>query len=259
MNATKPFILITNDDGYQATGIRLLTEWLSAIASVVVVAPHTHRSGQSSAITVEHPISVDKVVDTKNLVVYSCSGTPVDCVKLAINRLCKRKPDLVVSGINQGGNSSTAIIYSGTMGAAMEGTICGIPAVGFSYLGATIDTDFSPLKPYVENIVETVLKKGLPDGVCLNVNFPESVSFKGIVWARQARGRWTEEFRVTRDEEGREVYQLVGDFVDLDKGACDTDEWALQNGYVSIVPSKIDMTAYEFLSEMNDWFTNNKK
>lgn len=254
MEINKPLILITNDDGYLAEGFNALIKLVRPIASVLAVAPHLPRSGQSSAVTVSPPLSLEKVKDEPDCVVYRCTGTPVDCVKIAMNQLCQRPPDLLLSGINYGGNSSINILYSGTMGAALEGAACGIPSLGISYLGANKESDYTPLFPFIIEILNRVMLHGLPYGVSLNINFPDRKAFDGIKICRQAIGRWTEEFIVNKNEKGETTFQLAGDFVDCEPEATDTDEWALRNGYVSVVPSTIDMTAYETVKEMNSWF-----
>ncbi len=243
----RPLILITNDDGYNAKGIAKLIEAVSPLGDVVVVAPSGARSGQSSAITVEVPLRVDTLKDTPSLRIYRCSGTPVDCVKLALNKLLPRTPQLIVSGINHGSNAGASIIYSGTMGAAIEGAIVGIPAIGFSLCSHDHDADFEYALPFVQKLSSYVLTHGLPTGVCLNVNIPADVNPLGIRVCRQAKGYWTEEYDRRVDPMGKVYYWLTGRFENIEPTAADTDEWLLANGYVSVVPATCDMTAYEHL------------
>lgn len=251
----KPLILVTNDDSIVAPGIRALIEVMKEIGEVIVVAPDSPQSAMGHAITVNNTITLDKVnLDKEIEHEYSCSGTPVDCVKIAVREILKRKPDLCVSGINHGSNSSINVIYSGTMSAAVEAGIEGIPAIGFSLLDYSWDADFEPFKKYVKKIALNVLEKGLPEGVILNVNFPKlkSEELKGIKICRQAKAAWIEEFDKRINPMGKEYYWLSGKFVNNDKGE-DTDEWALQNGYISIVPVQFDLTAYHAISQLNNW------
>ncbi len=250
----KPLILVTNDDSIVAPGIRALIEVMKEIGEVIIVAPDSPQSGMGHAITVNNTITLDKVnLDKEIEHEYSCSGTPVDCVKIAVHEILKRKPDLCVSGINHGSNSSINVIYSGTMSAAVEAGIEGIPAIGFSLLDYSWDADFEPFKKYVKKIALNVLEKGLPEGVILNVNFPKlkSEALKGIKICRQAKAAWIEEFDKRINPMGKENYWLSGKFVNNDKGE-DTDEWALKNGYVSIVPVQFDLTAYHAISKLNN-------
>jgi 5'-nucleotidase len=254
----KPLILITNDDGITAPGIRTLIEVMKTIGDVVVVAPDSPQSGMGHAITVNSTLFVEKVkVDQGNQLEYSCSGTPADCVKLAVNQILERKPDLCVSGINHGSNSSINVIYSGTMSAAIEAGIEGIPAIGFSLLDYSWNANFEATKPYIKSIVENVLKAGLPKDVVLNVNIPNvpKQELKGIKICRQARANWEEEFDKRTNPQGRVYYWLTGKFVNLDHGE-DTDEWALKNGYVSVVPVQFDLTAHHCIQTLNTWNFN---
>lgn len=252
---SKPLILITNDDGIVAPGIRALIEVMKEIGDVVVVAPDSPQSAMGHAITINNTLKLEKVhLDKEITQEYSCSGTPVDCVKIAVNEILKRKPDLCVSGINHGSNSSINVIYSGTMSAAVEAGIEGIPAVGFSLLDYSWDADFEPIKSHVKEIALNVLEKGLPNGVVLNVNFPKLVKeeIKGIKICRQAKAMWHEEFDKRTNPQGKEYYWLTGKFVNQDKGT-DTDEWALENGYISIVPVQFDLTAHHAIQQLNTW------
>ncbi len=244
---TRPLVLVTNDDGYTAKGIAALTQAMTSLGDVVVVAPNGARSGQSSAITVGVPLRIDVIEDTPHLRVYSCSGTPVDCVKLALDKLLPRQPQLIVSGINHGSNAGASIVYSGTMGAALEGAIVGIPAIGFSLCSHAHDADFSHALPIVQELAAKVLAGGLPKGVCLNVNIPADIEPLGVRVCRQADGCWTEEYVHRVDPMGKEYYWLTGRFENREPNASDTDEWLLANGYVSVVPATCDMTAYDHL------------
>ena len=251
----KPLILITNDDGITAPGIRHLIEAMNEIGDVVVVAPDSPQSAMGHAITVNNTLFVEPVnIDNGPQIEYSCSGTPADCVKLAVNELLNKKPDLCVSGINHGSNSSINVIYSGTMSAAVEAGIEGIPAIGFSLLDYSWNAEFSHLKEAIQQIARNVLDKGLPKGVVLNVNIPKTKDkkFKGIKIGRQAMANWVEEFDKRINPHGREYYWLTGKFVNMDNGE-DTDEWALENDYISIVPVQFDMTAHHFIDDLNNW------
>ncbi|RED50187.1 5'-nucleotidase /3'-nucleotidase /exopolyphosphatase [Seonamhaeicola aphaedonensis] len=254
----KPLILVTNDDGINAPGIRTLISIMNTIGEVVVVAPDSPQSGMGHAITVDATLYVNKIkVDNGPQIEYRCSGTPADCVKLAIRELLNRKPDLCVSGINHGSNASINVIYSGTMSAAVEAGIEGIPAIGFSLLNYAWDANFEASKIFVKNITKEVLKNKLPDGVVLNVNIPNlpQKDIKGIKVCRQAKGNWVEAFDKRQNPSGKDYYWLSGEFVNLDSGT-DTDEYALENGYISVVPTQFDLTAHTFLKELNTWNLN---
>ena len=254
MRSKKPVILVTNDDGITAPGLRALVEVMQTLGEVVVVAPDSPQSGMGHAITVAHPLRLDKVEIHGESLGYQCSGTPVDCVKLAVNQILHRKPDLCVSGINHGSNASINVIYSGTMSAAMEGAIEGIPSIGFSLKNYSLDANFSASKKYAKVIAENVLKHGLPNGTLLNVNIP-SISeskIKGVKVCRQAIAKWEEKFDERTDPNKRKYYWLTGQFINPDKGE-DTDEWALANGYVSVVPVQFDFTAHHAIPFLNDW------
>nr|WP_294935937.1 5'/3'-nucleotidase SurE [uncultured Flavobacterium sp.] len=248
----KPLILVTNDDSIVAPGIRALIEVMKEIGEVIVVAPNSPQSAMGHAITINNTLHLEKVtIDPTLENEYSCSGTPVDCVKIAVHEILKRKPDLCVSGINHGSNSSINVIYSGTMSAAVEAGIEGIPAIGFSLLDYSWHADFEHVKPYVKKIALQVLEKGLPDGVILNVNLPKA-KIKGMKVCRQAKAIWEERFDKRINPQGKEYYWLTGEFVNLDKGE-DTDEWALQHNYISIVPVQFDLTAHHAIQQLNTW------
>ncbi len=254
MSTTKPLILITNDDGITAPGICALVNAMKALGDVVVVAPDKPQSGMGHAITINSTLRLHEVKQD-GLTEYACSGTPVDCVKIAIDKIIvDRKPDLLVSGINHGANSSINVIYSGTMSAAVEGAIEGIPSIGFSLCNYSIEADFSAAAHFAGIIAKNVLEHGLPDGVCLNVNIPDVPLdiIKGVKVCRQAKALWQEEFDERKDPYGRKYYWLTGKFVDLDGGE-DTDVFALENNYVSVVPTQFDLTAHNAISEMKKW------
>lgn len=251
----RPLILVTNDDGINAPGIRTLIDVMKTIGDVVVVAPDSPQSGMGHAITLDSTLYVERlVVDNVETDEYSCSGTPADCVKLGIKELLNRRPDICVSGINHGSNSSINVIYSGTMSAALEAGIEGIPAIGFSLLDYSWNANFEASKKYVKLITKNVLKHGLPNGVVLNVNIPNApqADIKGIKICRQARANWEEEFDKRKSPQGRDYYWLSGKFVNLDNGE-DTDEWALTNNYVSVVPVQFDLTAHHCIQNLNTW------
>lgn len=251
----EPLILVTNDDGITAPGIRTLIDVMSELGTVVVVAPDKPQSAMGHAITINNTLYLNKISGEQAVITeYSCSGTPVDCVKMAVAEILHRKPDLCVSGINHGSNSSINVIYSGTMSAAVEAGIEGIPAIGFSLGDFDWKADFSPTRKFVKQIASEVLKNGLPDGVLLNVNFPKlkESEIKGIKICRQAKASWVEKFDKRQTPFGRDYYWLTGEFVNQDKGE-DTDEWALENGYVSLVPVQFDMTAHHAMQQLNTW------
>jgi len=251
----KPTILVTNDDGINAPGIRALIAVMAEIGNVIVVAPDSPQSAMGHAITINNTLYLNKVsVENALVTEYACSGTPVDCVKLAVNEILKKKPDLCVSGVNHGSNSSINVIYSGTMSAAVEAGIEGIPAIGFSLLDYSWNADFETIKPFIKKITVEVLSQKLPEGTVLNVNFPKLKpdDIKGIKVCRQAKAMWQEEFDKRTNPQGKEYYWLTGKFVNLDKGT-DTDEWALENGYISIVPVQFDLTAHHTIQQLNSW------
>lgn len=249
----RPLILVTNDDGITAPGIRTLISIAQEFGDVMVVAPDSPQSGKGHAITVNNTLYVNKISQTE----YSCSGTPVDCVKMAVHELMKQKPDLCISGINHGSNSSINVIYSGTMSAAVEAGIEGIPAIGFSLADFSWNANFEPTKPFVRKIISAALNNNLPKGVVLNVNFPNlpDKEIKGIKICRQANAMWIERFDKRQTPHGRDYYWLTGEFVNYDKGQ-DTDEWALANGYVSVVPVQFDLTAHHAIQTLNTWNIN---
>ena len=250
-----PLILVTNDDGINAPGIRTLISIMKDIGDIVVVAPDSPQSGMGHAITINSTLHSSKITPKDSEIIeYSCSGTPADCVKLAINELMPRKPDLCVSGINHGSNSSINVIYSGTMSAAIEAGIEGVPAIGFSLLDYSWNADFNQSKDFIRRIVINALNNKIPKGVVLNVNIPsiKKSDIKGVKICRQAMAYWVEEFDKRKNPLGQEYYWLTGKFVNKDQGE-DTDEWALNNNYISIVPVEFDLTAHHAIQGLNDW------
>jgi 5'-nucleotidase len=255
MSDTRPLILVTNDDGIFAPGIRTLAEEMKAYGRVMVVAPDKPQSAMGHAITIHSFLRLNKVAYMDGVEAWSCSGTPVDCVKLAIYKLLGgAKPDLLVSGINHGANISINVLYSGTMSAAVEGAMEGIPSVGFSLMDHSLEADFEHVRPVVRSVVANVLKNGISNGSCLNVNVPKASHgpLKGMRVCRQARANWEDEFETRLDPGGREYYWLKGEFKSGDHGE-DTDVWAVTNGYVSIVPTQFDMTAHHDIAALNTW------
>jgi len=255
---SKPLILVTNDDGITAPGIRTLVEVMKTLGEVVVVAPDSPQSGMGHAITLDSTLHIEKIhVEAGDYDAYSCSGTPADCVKIAVNEILDRTPDLVVSGINHGSNSSINVIYSGTMSAAIEAGIQGVPAIGFSLLDYSWNANFKPSKSYLKTITKNVLNQGLPNGIVLNVNIPnsEEKNIKGIKICRQAKANWQEKFDKRKTPQGKDYYWLTGEFVNHDKGE-DTDEWALKNNYISVVPVQFDLTAHHAIQQLNNWDLN---
>ncbi len=250
MEKERPLILVTNDDGFFAGGLKALVEVAKEFGDVVVVAPEESQSGMSHAITIKHPIRINKKKEENGYRMYSCSGTPVDCVKLAISRLLDRKPDILVSGINHGSNASVSVIYSGTMAAAIEGGVNGIHSIGFSLLDYSSEADFQEARIYVKKILKNVLQNGMPSEICLNVNIPAGEHIKGIKVCRQTKGFWQEEFDKRTDPFNRDYYWLTGYFNNSEPDAVDTDEWALRNGFVSVVPIRVDYTCLDYLSEL---------
>lgn len=250
MNSTNPLILVVNDDGINAPGILALTAVAKEFGKVVVVAPDKPQSGMGHAITLDSTLHIKKV-NIEGATAYSCSGTPVDCVKIAVNKLLDRKPDLIVSGINHGSNSSINVIYSGTMSAALEGALEGIPSVGFSLSDHSVEADFTAAKHYAKKIIQQLLQNNYTKNICLNVNIPKLSAdlIAGIKVCRQAKGNWEEEYDERTDPMGRKYYWLTGKFILEDEGT-DTDEWALANSYVSVVPVQPDVTNYTILNDI---------
>ncbi len=255
MNNRDFLILITNDDGLEASGLKSLITVVRPLGRVVVVSPMEAKSGMSHAITVKTPLLIEKISEEENLEIYGCNGTPVDCVKLALNQILYRKPDLLVSGFNHGANSSVSIFYSGTMAAALEGCINGIPSIGISLVSHNPDADFAATEFYGEKIIRKVIENGLPGSICLNVNIPKIPlnEIAGIKVCRQNKGHWQEEFNIKTDTLGKKYFWLTGTFNNTEPEATDTDEWALMNNYVSIVPTIVDRTCYDTIKIINNW------
>ncbi|SHJ48513.1 5'-nucleotidase /3'-nucleotidase /exopolyphosphatase [Hymenobacter daecheongensis DSM 21074] len=253
----KPLILISNDDGITAPGIATLVRVMRRIGEVVVVAPNSPQSGMGHAITIGSSLRLDPSTIFEGIEAYECSGTPADCVKLAKHFVLKdRRPDIVVSGINHGSNSSVNVLYSGTMSAAIEAAIEGLPAIGFSLCDYGHLADFSHTEEWIEHLTRQALKNGIPAGTALNVNIPKKSAhpIKGARLCRQARAKWQENFDLRYDPHQRPYYWLIGNFVNEDQGE-DTDEVALANNYISIVPCQFDLTALHGLAEMNESWT----
>ena len=247
-----PVILVTNDDGINAPGIRNLVDAVRGLGKIVVVAPDKPQSGMGHAITIGNPLRLNPMHHLfEGVEAWQCSGTPVDCVKLAVDKVLRRKPDICLSGINHGANHSINVIYSGTMSAAVEAAIESIPSVGFSILDYSVEADFTAARKYVKIIVEEVLSHPLDKHLILNVNFPavpESL-IKGLKVCRQAYAKYEEDFIERNDPNSKKYYWLTGKFVNFDKGR-DTDVWALEHNYVSVVPVQFDMTNYVLKSKL---------
>lgn len=259
MEIKRPLLLISNDDGYQAKGIRSLVDMLSPMADIIVCAPDSGRSGYSCAFSATIPLYLTPVGDSASEpspgspAIWSCNGTPVDCVKMALAELCPRTPDMVIGGINHGDNASVNAHYSGTMGVVLEGCMKYIPSVAFSLCDHRMDADFEPLRPYIVSIVQRVLAEGLPKGVCLNVNFPPVAHYQGVRVCRMGPGSWYGELTRCHHPRGYDYWWMMGRFQNDEPDAEDTDRWALDHGYVAITPTTIDLTAYEAMHQINAW------
>lgn len=252
-NTRRPLALLVNDDSINAPGINVLADIVAEFADVIVVAPALPQSGMSSAITVDKPLRISEHDRGDGLQRYSVSGTPVDCVKLALNAITPRKPDFLFSGINHGSNSGNAITYSGTMGAVLEGCTVGIPSVGFSLLHHSLKADFTLSRPLVREIVRKVITDSLPPYVCLNVNIPARVVPEGVKVCRAARGHWSEEYQRFIDPHGKPFYWLTGRFVNEEPQATDTDEYFLGRNFISLVPCTPDQTASGYIAHFLPW------
>ena len=278
MEIKRPLLLISNDDGYQAKGIRQLVEMLSDYGDIIVCAPEDARSGFSCAFSATTPLrltrreTVNCQLSTVNSVeVWSCNGTPVDCVKMALAEICPRRPDMVIGGINHGDNASVNAHYSGTMGVTLEGCMKYIPSVAFSLCDHRDDANFEPLRPLIREITAKVLADGLPKGVCLNVNFPllhtefsplkggVGGGYKGVKVCRMAYGTWGNEVTKCHHPRGYDYWWMVGHYTNDEPDAEDTDRWALNHGYVAITPTQIDLTAHSAISLIDSWNFGNHK
>lgn len=251
----RPLVLITNDDSAAAPGLLRLIDCVPQDVDIYVVAPDSPQSGKSSAITVNGPLRIKSLPDYGTARMFTVSGTPVDCIKMAMHTIVPRKPDLVLSGINHGSNSGCNVVYSGTMGAVIEGCTIGIPSCGFSLLNHSWQADFGPGMPFIKAMIAKLLKDGLPDGVCLNVNIPARVNPLGVRVCRAARSYWTDEYVRYTDPTGNPFYMLTGRFVNCEPNAQDTDEHWLANNYIAAVPVSADMSAVgsmPFLSKRFD-------
>ena len=246
-------ILISNDDGFQAKGVNSLIDMVRDLGDAIVCAPDGPRSGYATAFSATEYLRLRLRREEDGLQVWSCNGTPVDCLKLALSQLCgNRKPDIIIGGINHGDNASVNVHYSGTMGIALEGCMKYIPSVAFSLCDFSEDADFEPLRPLVRSITGRVLRDGLPLGVCLNVNFPKG-EFRGVRVCRMARGTWYDECVKQTHPRGYDYYWMVGKYRNDEPEDDTTDNWALRNGYVAITPTQVDVTHYEALNMMADW------
>jgi 5'-nucleotidase len=253
MDGKKPLILISNDDGVDAEGIIRLAEALRDLGEVVIFAPDGPRSGMSSAITCDRPIRYSLLRKERGLTSYSCTGTPVDCVKLAINEALPHKPDLLVSGINHGGNHALSIHYSGTMGAAFEGCVFDVPSIGASLYNYAPGVDFGESQRIVRIVAKQALTHGLPHGVYLNLNIPNVAKVKGIGVGRQTDGKWVREYNREKRADGKTLFWLTGDYAPYGDCYPDNDITLLEDGYASLVPCRIDVTDYAFMDKLKTW------
>lgn len=251
MKNNKPLILISNDDGYQSKGLRCLVDTLRPLADILVCAPESARSGFSCAFTATDYLTLTPRHKAPGLQIWSCNGTPVDCVKLALDQFCTdRRPDMVIGGINHGDNASVNTHYSGTMGVTLEGCMKYIPSVAFSLCDHNPDADFDPILPYVRTMTERVLAEGLPEGVCLNINFPVVPVFKGVKVCRMAHGTWGNECEKHHHPRGYDYFWMIGTYTNDEPDCEDTDNWALTHGYIAVTPTQIDVTAYSAMSQI---------
>jgi len=250
MGTDRPLIVITNDDGVMSKGIDALIKYIRPLGEILVMAPDSPRSGASGSLTVQIPIHYQLLHKEIDLAVYKCSGTPVDCVKLAVDEVCTRRPDLIVAGINHGDNSSTNVFNSGTMGAVIEGCLEGIHSIAFSLCSHDPNADFELLSSYVCSITSWVIKEGLPKLTCLNINFPNVPNYKGLKVCKMARGKWKHEFDPCPRKGDQQYFWLGGEFVDEDSDDKLSDHYALANGYVAITPTKLDITDYAYIDKL---------
>jgi 5'-nucleotidase len=250
----KPLILITNDDGIYASGLRYLIEAIKPLGDILIVAPDKPQSAMGHAVTIQVPLRLHLIKEEPGYLEYSCNGTPADCIKIGEKVILRGKPDLIVSGINHGSNASINVLYSGTMAAVIEGAMENVPAIGFSLNEYSPNADFSHCEKAIKSIAAKVLENGLPDGVCLNVNFPalNGSPIRGIKVTRQAKAFWDENFDERKDPHKRDYYWLKGEFTNLEENE-DNDHWAINNNYISIVPIQIDLTAHHMINSIKEW------
>lgn len=253
---SRKLILISNDDGVMAPGLHRLVETVAPLADVIAVAPALPHSGQSSAMTVNAPLRIDSHPDMAGAKVYSVTGTPVDCIKVAMHHIVPRCPDMVLAGINHGSNAGVNIIYSGTMGAVLEGAIQGIPSIGFSLLHHSMSADFSQCLPIIRSMVRTTLEEPLPQDVCLNVNFPAKVAIEGVKVVRAARSHWTEEYQEYIDPHGKPFLWLTGGLVNDEPEASDTELYWLHRNYATVVPATPDQTVAGVIPDLASLYEN---
>lgn len=254
LNKDDKLILLTNDDGLYAAGLRTLLGVMEEFGKVVLISTMESQSGMSQALTVKTPLRVKLLEENENHRIYACNGTPTDSIKLAVNQLLERHPDWVVAGINHGANASVSVLYSGTMAAALEGCLYGINSVGFSLNNFSPAADFSACRKYIRIIMKKLSAEPLPGGICLNVNIPaaDKKNIRGIRICRQSKGNWKEEFEKRKDPMGKTYYWLTGFFQNHEPDADDTDEWALAHNYVSVVPVSVDMTAHWYINKLKE-------
>lgn len=251
----KPLIFITNDDGVNARGLKAVTEVACKFGRVIVIAPEVPQSGMSHAITMYNPLYLRTVSKSEDLAIYACSGTPVDCVKMGYDYVFENeRPSLNISGINHGSNSAINVLYSGTMGAAIEASFYGAPSIGFSLTDHSPNADFEASAMFAEKLISDILTASIKEPLCLNVNIPVGTpeEIRGHKVCRQNKGYWKEEFFCRKDPRGKDYYWLAGDFFNLEPDATDTDEWALANGYISVVPVQVDLTNYRQVESLKD-------
>lgn len=255
-NKQRPLILVSNDDSIYAKGIKSLIEVAKEYGDVIIVAPDKPQSAKSHSVTLDVPLFCKKVDNFEGVEAYKCSGTPADCIKIALHEILDRKPDLIISGINHGSNSSVNVIYSGTLAATIEGCLHGIPSIGFSLLSYDPDADFQASKIYASKIIKQTLSNDLDNGTCLNVNIPNLKydNINGIQICKQTKGVWAEEFN-KRKHPTRDInyFWLTGKYINLEPNSTDTDIYALENGYVAVVPIQIDLTAYQSIEKIKKW------
>lgn len=251
MQSNRPYILISNDDGFRAPGLNTLIATLRNDYDILVVAPEEARSGYSCAFTASHPLRARLVSREPGLTIYACTGTPVDCVKVGLHKYAERRPDLVIGGINHGDNSAVNSQYSGTMGVAGEAALQGIPAIAFSLCDMRHDADFTPLLPWLPRLTKWALTVGMPEFTCLNVNFPKTDHFNGIRLCRMAKTRWVKEIEACSDGgRGNDWFWMSGWSEELEPEAADTDRWALEHGYIAVTPTTMDNTSYQLLNTL---------